>query len=137
MPEQIAKYPDMTLRELKGAGAVCGEGATQKILTQCPAARFCASTGEICVYAINEISNMTQINAREIAAVVAPTCHSDAMPPLFVVVGWRCHSWGRLTGGHCAREVHEKPVGHQRRIEFADIDSTNPVIRAFRYLANS
>ena len=58
MSEQITKYPDVTLRVLKGAGAVCGEGATQKILTQCPAARFCAlPTGEICVYGINEISN--------------------------------------------------------------------------------
>jgi len=83
MPEQITKYPDVTLRVLKGAGAVCGEGATQKVLTQCPAARFCAlPTGEICVYGINEISNMTQINARDIAAVVAPTCQSDAMPLL-------------------------------------------------------
>ena len=79
MPEQITKYPDVTLRVLKGAGAVCGEGATQKILTQCPAARFCAlPTGEICVYGINEIPQMTQINAREIAAVVAPEIQPDA-----------------------------------------------------------
>ncbi|MGF6609410.1 hypothetical protein OKW45_004332 [Paraburkholderia sp. WSM4175] len=81
MPEQITRYPDVTLRVLKGAGAVCGEGAAQKILTQCPAERFCAlPTGEICVYGINEISNMTQITAREIAAVVAAKCQSDAMP---------------------------------------------------------
>ncbi|MFP3565485.1 hypothetical protein [Paraburkholderia sp. SIMBA_030] len=83
MPEQITKYPDVTLRVLKGAGAVCGEGAAQKILTQCPAARFCAlPTGEICVYGIDEIANMTQINACEIAAVVTPKCQSDAMPLL-------------------------------------------------------
>lgn len=49
MPEQITKYPDVTLKVLKGAGAVCGEGAPQKILTQCPAERFCSlPTGEIC-----------------------------------------------------------------------------------------
>ena len=48
MPEQITKYPDVTLQVLKGAGAVCGEGAPQKILKQCPAARFCAlPTGEM------------------------------------------------------------------------------------------
>ncbi|SAL53915.1 hypothetical protein AWB70_04541 [Caballeronia cordobensis] len=81
MPEQITKYPDVTLKVLEGAGAVCGKGAEQKILKQCPAARFCAlPTGEICVYGIDEIPHMTQIKAQEIAAVVAP--RSDAMPPL-------------------------------------------------------
>ena len=53
MPEQISKYPDVTLKVLKGAGAVCGEGAKQKILTQCPAEQFCKlPTGEICVYGV-------------------------------------------------------------------------------------
>ena len=79
MPEQITRYPDVTLRVLKGAGAVCGEGATQKILTRCPAERFCAlPTGEICVYGIDEIPRMTQISVREIAAVVAPEIEPDA-----------------------------------------------------------
>jgi hypothetical protein len=83
MPEQITKYPDVTIQVLKGAGAVCGEGATQKILTQCPASRFCAlPSGEICVYGINEIPQMTQINAREIAAVVSPKVQPDATPLL-------------------------------------------------------
>jgi hypothetical protein len=73
MPEQITKFPDVTLRVLKSAGAVCGEGATQKILTKCPAERFCAlPSGEICVYGIDEIPQMTQIDVHEIAAVVAP-----------------------------------------------------------------
>lgn len=73
MPEQISKYPDVTLKVLKGAGAVCGEGAPQKILTQCPADRFCSlPTGEICVYGINEIPQMTQITLRELAEVVYP-----------------------------------------------------------------
>jgi len=35
MPEQISKYPDVTLKVLKEAGAVCGQGAPQKILTTC------------------------------------------------------------------------------------------------------
>jgi hypothetical protein len=79
MPEQITKYPDVTLKVLKGAGAVCGEGAPQKILTRCPAERFCAlPTGEICVYGINEIASMTQIDVHEIAAVVAPELGADA-----------------------------------------------------------
>ena len=82
MPEQISKYPDVTLQVLKGAGARCGEGAAQKILTQCPAARFCAlPTGEICVYGIDEIPHMTQIDMREIAAVVVPRTQLNAMKP--------------------------------------------------------
>ncbi|MGH8602068.1 MAG: hypothetical protein ACREXR_04620 [Gammaproteobacteria bacterium] len=73
MPEQISKYPDVTLGVLKGAGARCGEGVAQKILTQCPAERFCSlPTGEICVFGIGEIPQMTQITAQELAQVVSP-----------------------------------------------------------------
>lgn len=50
MPEQITKYPDITLEVLQGAGAVCGKGAPQKILKQCPAERFCSlPTAEIII----------------------------------------------------------------------------------------
>ena len=52
MPEQITKYPDVTLKVLKDAGAACGQGVPQKILKQCRptvSARYargrCASTG--------------------------------------------------------------------------------------------
>jgi hypothetical protein len=73
MPEQISKYPDVTLKVLKGAGAVCGEGAPQKILTQCPRERFCSlPTGEICVFGIADIPKMTQITPQELALVVCP-----------------------------------------------------------------
>lgn len=73
MPEQISKYPDVTLQVLKGAGAACGVGAQQKILTQCPKERFCAlPSGEICVYGIDQIPQMTQIKLHELAEVVAP-----------------------------------------------------------------
>lgn len=79
MPEQISKYPDVTLEVLKGAGAACGEGAPQKILTQCPAERFCSlPTGEICVYGIKEIPQMTQITLQELAQVVSPRAEQDA-----------------------------------------------------------
>ncbi len=30
MPEQISKYPEVTIQVLKGAGARCGERAEQK-----------------------------------------------------------------------------------------------------------
>lgn len=73
MPEQITKYPDVTLQVLKGAGARCGEGVEQKILKQCPADRFCSlPTGEMCIYGISEIPKMTQIKPAELAPVVCP-----------------------------------------------------------------
>lgn len=72
MPEQITKYPDVTLKVLKGAGARCGEGVEQKILTRCPKERFCSlPTGEICVYGISEVSEMTQIGGRELAQAIS------------------------------------------------------------------
>lgn len=48
MPEQITKYPDITLQVLSEAGAVCGQGAPQKILKQCPVERFCSHPQERC-----------------------------------------------------------------------------------------
>lgn len=47
MPEQISKYPDITLQVLKDSGARCGEGFEQKILTMCPPERFCALPGGV------------------------------------------------------------------------------------------
>lgn len=77
MPEQISKYPDVTIRVLKGAGARCGQGVERKILTQCPPERFCSlPTGEICVYGIQEIPKMTQITSQEVARVVCPPSRS-------------------------------------------------------------
>lgn len=53
MPEQITKYPEVTIKVLTGTGARCGQGADQNILTQCPRERFCAlPTGELCVYGV-------------------------------------------------------------------------------------
>lgn len=79
MPEQITKYPDVTLSVLKGAGARCGENAPQEILTQCPAERFCRlSTGELCVYGIENIPQMTQVSIEELAEVVCPPAEKEA-----------------------------------------------------------
>lgn len=73
MPEQISKYPEVTISVLEGVGAQCGVGAEQRILTKCPADRFCAlPAGEICVYGITEIPQMTQITTKELARVVCP-----------------------------------------------------------------
>jgi hypothetical protein len=80
--EQITKYPDVTLQVLKGAGAVCGQGAEQKILKQCPKDRFCSlPTGEMCIYGIKEIPQMTQITVQEIAEVIAPLTGQRAAGP--------------------------------------------------------
>lgn len=82
MPEQISKYPDVTVNVLKGAGAICGEGAEQKILKKCPTERFCAlPTGEVCVYGIDEIPQMTQITLPELARVVCPSAQQGFVIP--------------------------------------------------------
>lgn len=73
MPEQISKYPEVTIQVLKGVGARCGEGAEQKILMQCPRERFCAlPSGEVCIYGIEEIPRMTQITRKDLADIVCP-----------------------------------------------------------------
>ncbi|MEN8260096.1 MAG: hypothetical protein ABFS02_05825 [Pseudomonadota bacterium] len=74
MPEQISKYPQVTLKVLKGAGAVCGEGAEQEILTQCPREQFCSlPTGEVCIFGLDQISQMTQITPEELSAALSQT----------------------------------------------------------------
>ena len=79
MPEQITKYPDVTLKVLRESGAVCGQGAPQNILKQCPRERFCSlRTGEICVYGINDIPKMTQVTTQELANVVCPQARKAA-----------------------------------------------------------
>jgi hypothetical protein len=79
MPEQITKYPDVTLKVLEGAGARCREGVEQKILKQCPPDQFCSmKSGEICVYGIGQIPQMTQITRQELAHVVCPATSSAA-----------------------------------------------------------
>ena len=82
MPEQISKYPEVTLKVLKGAGAQCGEGVEQKILTQCPAEQFCAlPTGEVCIYGIDQIPQMTQITLSELAQVACPAEQQASLVP--------------------------------------------------------
>jgi len=71
MPEQLSKYPEVTLQVLQGAGARCGPDVERKILGKCPAERFCAfDSGEICVYGLDQISQMTQLSVAELAGLV-------------------------------------------------------------------
>ena len=68
MPEVLTKYPDVTLKVLKGAGIQCSTDSEPQILTACPPEKFCQlSTGEMCVYGLDEVSQMTQIGSAEIA----------------------------------------------------------------------
>ena len=80
MPEQLTKHPEVTLRVLRSAGAKCGEGAPQGILTQCPAQRFCKLPGgEVCVYGLAEAPNMTQVSAADWQAV-QQALRADSQP---------------------------------------------------------
>lgn len=73
MPEQISKYPEVTMKVLKGGGAQCGPGVEKKILKQCPSEQFCSfPSGEICVYGLDQIPQMTQIKPPELAQAVCP-----------------------------------------------------------------
>ncbi|WP_024301572.1 hypothetical protein [Pseudogulbenkiania sp. MAI-1] len=79
MPELVSKYPEVTQQVLKSAGAVCGEGVAAKILTRCPAERFCSLPGgEFCVYGLDGLSRMTQISAREWEKAACPGGSSSA-----------------------------------------------------------
>ncbi len=85
MPEQLSKHPEVTLRVLQSAGARCGEGAPQAILSSCPAERFCALPGgEICVYGLPDAARMTQLAAADwqaLAALTVPAAAPPAPPP--------------------------------------------------------
>ena len=95
MPEQLTKYPEVTMQVLESAGARCGEGGPQKILTQCPAERFCSLPGgEVCVYGVEQALQMTQIAPADLAAVICPSAETQASfipdgggAALFVAVG--------------------------------------------------
>ena len=71
MPEQLSKHPEVTMQVLQGAGGGCGPELQPKILTKCPPQQFCTfDSGEICVYGLDQIPQMTQISAGELAGRV-------------------------------------------------------------------
>lgn len=91
MPEQLTKHPEVTLQVLRSGGATCAQGATQDILTRCPAERFCKLPGgEICVYGWAEARQMTQPTATDwqaLARAVAPADPGPAAPDALLVPG--------------------------------------------------
>ncbi|AMO24403.1 hypothetical protein GCM10027034_13410 [Ramlibacter solisilvae] len=92
MPEQLTKHPEVTLQVLRSAGAKCGEGAVQEILTQCPAEHFCKLPGgELCVYGLPEAARMTQFSAQDWQALSAP---QPVPPPATFAIGGEALAMG-------------------------------------------
>jgi hypothetical protein len=88
MPEMLTKYPEVALQVLRSQGAQCGGAHKAKILTKCPAERFCVlSGGELCVYGVNEISQMTQLSHADLCGgpknIADEACNTteDPQPP--------------------------------------------------------
>jgi hypothetical protein len=81
MPEQLTKHPDVTLEVLRSAGAQCGTGEAQQILTACPAERFCKLPGgEVCVYGVSEAGKMTQMTPADWKAIAQTHAAPTAVP---------------------------------------------------------
>jgi hypothetical protein len=90
MPEVISKHPDVVKEVLQSAGAKCGVGAPQKILTKCPREQFCALPGgEMCVYGVNDVAKMTQLSRAELCE-----SRTDAAPPGGETLAAAVAPWG-------------------------------------------
>jgi hypothetical protein len=89
MPEIVTKYPDVVMQVLRETGAKCGVGVKQTILIHCPKEQFCSlPSGEICVYSVHDISQMTQLSPGEILENSQPfsSIFTDTNLFLFVVI---------------------------------------------------
>lgn len=59
MPEILTEHPDVVLKVLASQGAKCGVGVPPKVLTSCPADRFCSlAGGELCVVGTDEVTQL-------------------------------------------------------------------------------
>lgn len=82
MPELLTKHPDIVLQILKTQGAQCGPGTKAKILTRCPAEKFCTlQGGELCIYGPGEMSLMTQLSCGEVCAAPRKSSVADGPVP--------------------------------------------------------
>src|SRR5512134_1843378 len=90
MPEVITKHPDVVRDVLESAGARCGKGEPQKILTKCPKEKFCALPGgEICVYGPGELGRMTQLSREDVCEI-----RGEAPPPARGALAAAFPDWG-------------------------------------------
>jgi len=102
MPEILTKYPDVVMQVMCEAGARCGVGAPQQILTSCPPERFCSMpTGEVCIYGLNEIQGMTQISPSEL--VTAASGPSVISSPEVIITVFLTFAAGALFGNFLSR----------------------------------
>jgi hypothetical protein len=89
MPEVITKHPEIAKEVLRSAGAKCGTGEPQKILTKCPRAQFCALPGgEICVYGVSDIGSMTQLSRSELCGARTEADPPAPPPAAIGAAGW-------------------------------------------------
>ncbi len=97
MPEMLTRFPESAFASLKSAGAQCGTGMKQQILTSCPPEHFCALPhGEICVYGIKDITKMTQMGPGDLADLIStvPTIYSNFNIMLLMI----CCLFGIIVG---------------------------------------
>lgn len=67
MPEILTKYPEIVIKILQDEGIKCSRGEQQKILVTCPKDHFCSlKTGELCIYGVEQFSQMTQIKKEDL-----------------------------------------------------------------------
>jgi hypothetical protein len=100
MPEQLTKHPEATLQVLRSAGAKCGEGVPQDILTACPKEYFCKlPAGELCVFGLNDASKMTQITPTEWKGLSVSSV-TEPVPAVqsYMAAGWLSSVAGVLLG---------------------------------------
>ncbi|MDX1631574.1 MAG: hypothetical protein R3234_06925 [Thermoanaerobaculia bacterium] len=73
MPELITEHPGVLRHKLEAAGAECGEEAEPRVLVDCPPERFCSlPEGEVCIYGIEEISDMAVTDIRLVRDAACP-----------------------------------------------------------------
>lgn len=88
MPEILTRHPEITLKLLKNANIKCGIGEKQQILTSCPKDRFCSlPKGELCIYGVKDISQMTQLNTRDVFLLPNVTIIFIAIAVLIFLIG--------------------------------------------------
>lgn len=88
MPEMLTKHPDVVLKILKDAHIKCATGETQKILTTCPLDKFCSlPSGELCIYGIKDISQMSQISYFDILFTSHPLLAFSSLAIMIFLLG--------------------------------------------------
>jgi len=105
MPEQITKYPDVTLKVLKDAGAAAARGPAENSEAVPGRPFLLVAHGGICIYGMNEIPKMTQITRLELARCVCPKAQQSGILGLDPIIFGAVFLVG-LTMGRFFRFTH-------------------------------